>query len=278
MARATRVDFPGAWYHVLNRGTERRAIFRSTRCYEKFIQLLSSLPERFGIRLHGYALMGNHYHLQLESREANLSKSKIPSSRTTVSGTFQSHPPRANRSAEDQPLHSFESGTDCRPGRTRDSRRRRPRDNCAISPTSGGRFGTIPLEFLRFLRWNPSSTRLAIHRVHLGVLRSRLAMRAPKGVSSAGSMTIFAGGSLTLPSGINRGVPTNVRCVLCHSGHCVQHVGSDLQRRRAFRVCILQIRHIFPPMRSPNRLFGRRGECRRILPDELLHAHRPLPR
>src|SRR6202051_359787 len=74
MARATRVDFPGAWYHVLNRGTERRAIFRSTRCYEKFIQLLSSLPERFGVRLHGYALMGNHYHLQLESREANLSK------------------------------------------------------------------------------------------------------------------------------------------------------------------------------------------------------------
>jgi putative transposase len=74
MARATRVDFPGAWYHVLNRGIERLAIFRSTRCCEKFIELLSSLPERFGVRLHGYALMGNHYHLQLESREANLSK------------------------------------------------------------------------------------------------------------------------------------------------------------------------------------------------------------
>jgi REP element-mobilizing transposase RayT len=74
MARATRVDFPGAWYHVLNRGTESRAIFRSTRCCEKFIELLSSLPERFGVRLHGYALMGNHYHLQLENREANLSK------------------------------------------------------------------------------------------------------------------------------------------------------------------------------------------------------------
>jgi putative transposase len=74
MARATRVDFPGAWYHVLNRGIERRAIFRSTRCCEKFIELLSSLPERFGVRLHGYALMGNHYHLQLESREANLRK------------------------------------------------------------------------------------------------------------------------------------------------------------------------------------------------------------
>jgi putative transposase len=77
MARATRGDFPRAWYHVLNRGTERRAIFRSKRCCEKLLELLSSLPERFGVRLHGYALMGNHYHLQLESREANLSKRSI---------------------------------------------------------------------------------------------------------------------------------------------------------------------------------------------------------
>jgi hypothetical protein len=51
MARATRVDFPGAWYHVLNRGTERRAIFRSMRCREKFIQLLSSLPNGSGLGL-----------------------------------------------------------------------------------------------------------------------------------------------------------------------------------------------------------------------------------
>jgi REP element-mobilizing transposase RayT len=143
-------DFPGAWYHVLNRGIERLAIFRSTRCCEKFIELLSSLPERFGVRLHGYALMGNHYHLQLESREANLSKAlhwlnvsysvwfnrKYSRVGPTVSGTFQSHPPRANRSAEDQPLHSFESGTDCRLGRTRDSRRRRTRDNSAIGAAS----------------------------------------------------------------------------------------------------------------------------------------------
>src|SRR4029077_13226950 len=54
--------------------------------------------------------------------------------------------PSSTSSAEDQPLHSFESGTDCRPGRTRDSRRRRTRDNSAISAASGGCFGTIPLE------------------------------------------------------------------------------------------------------------------------------------
>jgi putative transposase len=73
MARATGVDFPEEWYHVFE-SRNREAIFRSTRCCEKFIELLSSLPERFGVRLHGYALMANHYHLHLESPEANRGK------------------------------------------------------------------------------------------------------------------------------------------------------------------------------------------------------------
>ena len=89
MARATRVDFPGVWYHVLNRGTERRAIFRSTRCYEKFIQLLSSLPERFGIRLHGYALMGNHYHLQWRAERRTLAKRSIGLMSATAYGSIE---------------------------------------------------------------------------------------------------------------------------------------------------------------------------------------------
>ena len=58
MAHATRVDFPGAWYHVLNRGVERRTIFPPRRCNERFIELLSSLPERFGVQLRAYALDG----------------------------------------------------------------------------------------------------------------------------------------------------------------------------------------------------------------------------
>jgi REP element-mobilizing transposase RayT len=74
MARPTRIDFPGAWYHVLNRGIEKRSIFRSQRCYERFIELLSALPQRFGLKLHGYVLMPNHYHLQVETPEANLSR------------------------------------------------------------------------------------------------------------------------------------------------------------------------------------------------------------
>jgi putative transposase len=74
MARPTRVDLAGAWYHVLNRGAERRLFFRSRRCCEKFLAVLSNLPIRFGVRIRGYTLMGNYYYLQIQTREANLSR------------------------------------------------------------------------------------------------------------------------------------------------------------------------------------------------------------
>jgi hypothetical protein len=41
---------------VLNRGIERRTIFPTRRCNERFIELLRSLPERFGVQVHAYAL------------------------------------------------------------------------------------------------------------------------------------------------------------------------------------------------------------------------------
>jgi putative transposase len=74
MARPTRLDIEGGWYHVVNRGIERRTIFRGVSCYEHFLALLSKLPERFGLRVHGYVLMPNHYHLQVETPKANLSR------------------------------------------------------------------------------------------------------------------------------------------------------------------------------------------------------------
>jgi putative transposase len=73
VARPTRLDIEEGWYHVVNRGIERRSIFRGTSGYEHFLALLSKLPQRFGLRVHGYVLMPNHYHLQLETPKANLS-------------------------------------------------------------------------------------------------------------------------------------------------------------------------------------------------------------
>jgi putative transposase len=74
MVRPTRVDLAGAWYHVLNRVAEKRQVFRSRRCCEKFLEVLSDSPMRFGVRIHGYLLMGNHHHPQTQTREPNLNR------------------------------------------------------------------------------------------------------------------------------------------------------------------------------------------------------------
>jgi REP-associated tyrosine transposase len=74
MARPLRVAVPGAWYHVVARGIDRRIIFPGEAYYRKFEELLAILPERFGARLHTYVLMPNHYHLQIETPRLNLSE------------------------------------------------------------------------------------------------------------------------------------------------------------------------------------------------------------
>ena len=74
MARPLRIERIGAWYHLTGRGNERRAIFRDDRDREHFCQLLAEMVERFGIRLHAFVLMDNHYHLILELTELNLSR------------------------------------------------------------------------------------------------------------------------------------------------------------------------------------------------------------
>jgi putative transposase len=66
MARQARLEIPHGWYHVINRGHQRRAIFRERRCYEDFLERLGQFPERFGVKIHSYVLIPNHYHLQLQ--------------------------------------------------------------------------------------------------------------------------------------------------------------------------------------------------------------------
>jgi putative transposase len=73
MARATRINVRGGWYHVTTRGTERKVIFGDARAYGHFCDLLAEMVERFGVRLHAYVLMPNHAHLVIETPQANLS-------------------------------------------------------------------------------------------------------------------------------------------------------------------------------------------------------------
>ncbi|VAW37728.1 hypothetical protein MNBD_GAMMA01-98 [hydrothermal vent metagenome] len=74
MPRKPRIEYENAVYHVMNRGRGRQRIFHHENCYQTFINLLKEVHERFGCKIHGYCLMGNHYHLLLETPNANLSR------------------------------------------------------------------------------------------------------------------------------------------------------------------------------------------------------------
>ncbi len=74
MSRPLRIEYRGAFYHVTSRGNERGTIFQSNRDREKYLSYLESTHERYGAVIHAYCLMGNHYHLLLETPRGNLSK------------------------------------------------------------------------------------------------------------------------------------------------------------------------------------------------------------
>jgi REP element-mobilizing transposase RayT len=74
VSRPPRIEYPGAFYHVTSRGNERRTVFQSNRDREKYLSYLESAHERYGALIHVYCLMGNHYHLLLETPRGNLSK------------------------------------------------------------------------------------------------------------------------------------------------------------------------------------------------------------
>jgi len=73
MARPLRVDYPGAFYHVISRGNNQEKLYIQSRDREKFLQYLGTAAERFSIVIHTYCLMDNHYHLLAETPDANLS-------------------------------------------------------------------------------------------------------------------------------------------------------------------------------------------------------------
>ena len=73
MARKIRLEFPGACYHVINRGNYRRGVFAPKGAAESFEQMIFATCARFGWRLHAYVIMRNHFHLALETPEPNLS-------------------------------------------------------------------------------------------------------------------------------------------------------------------------------------------------------------
>jgi len=74
MSRPLRIEYKGAWYHVMNRGLARQPIFYNDTSRKLFLELLNEIHHRYSVEIHAYCLMGNHYHLFVRTPLGNLSR------------------------------------------------------------------------------------------------------------------------------------------------------------------------------------------------------------
>ncbi len=72
MPRKLGLEYPGAIYHVMNRGDRREAIFWDDRDRSRFLEALAESCEKTGWQVHAYGLVGNHFDLVVETPRANL--------------------------------------------------------------------------------------------------------------------------------------------------------------------------------------------------------------
>ena len=72
MARKLRVEYPGAVYHVMNRGDRREAIFKDDKDRQVFMSTLAEACGKTGWQVQALCLMGNHFHLVVETPQGNL--------------------------------------------------------------------------------------------------------------------------------------------------------------------------------------------------------------
>ncbi len=73
MARPLRIEYPGALYHITSRGNKQQDIFLMDNDRTLFLEVLNKVIKKRNWICHAYCLMGNHYHLMIETSEANLS-------------------------------------------------------------------------------------------------------------------------------------------------------------------------------------------------------------
>ncbi len=73
MSRSLRIEYPGALYHITMRGNRKQDIFFDNRDRLTFLKLLGHVVNTYNLICHSYCLMTNHYHLLIETPDANLS-------------------------------------------------------------------------------------------------------------------------------------------------------------------------------------------------------------
>jgi len=74
MSRPLRIQYPDAWYHIMNRGRRGEEIFAGKSDYTAFIDILKELAENYNIKITAYSLLSNHYHLLAQTPDANISR------------------------------------------------------------------------------------------------------------------------------------------------------------------------------------------------------------
>lgn len=74
MSRPLRIEFPGAYYHVMQRGLEKRFIYCLDQEKEKLLSYIKKARRMYKMKIHAYVIMDNHYHFIIETLDANLSK------------------------------------------------------------------------------------------------------------------------------------------------------------------------------------------------------------
>jgi putative transposase len=74
MPRPQRIEYPGAWYHVMNNARKDEKLFFNPTDYETFIRLLQETGEKLNVKIAAYCLMPSQYHLLVHTPDGNLSQ------------------------------------------------------------------------------------------------------------------------------------------------------------------------------------------------------------
>ncbi len=73
MPRPLRIEYKGAWYHIINKGVGRRSIFRNDEQRSSFLKIVNDVCDVYDIHVHAYCLLPNQFHLLIQTPRANLS-------------------------------------------------------------------------------------------------------------------------------------------------------------------------------------------------------------
>ncbi len=76
-AQIARIQYPGAIYHLMNRGDQRELIFRDDEDRQRFLSTLGQACQKTEWQVHAYCLMSNHFHLVVETPQPNAATGSI---------------------------------------------------------------------------------------------------------------------------------------------------------------------------------------------------------